>query len=396
VAIAAVIYPYLAYHVYMSASLVALALIWLPTVLLGHVPRAQMRRAVLGAGFGAAAWLLLEVLLRVSAAHAVAPRTRATDGFLLAFGDTQILAVVAVQFVGAVVLSYRRTRLMAVLFASTLLTTLVIAALRIGQLAAGHAHWLVAAGSAHNNDLMAAGGDLFVLVAEGTCATLLGALSAAGVRWILRRRHGMAESDAALVGAKVGTPEPGLGSEPRPWTLRVGACALAAVIGLLAWWQPDDGAGPVILAEQPTASDSTPQAIATEQWTWFSGGGAGQFSALSLGDLNPTKTLVSGTKPGADRPVLLAQLKAQCRTLTATVSTARAFPLPPGQPLRTDWVSFLTEQTAIAQKCQMLDASDTAPSISFLGELYEQLAGTIPVAESIVAQQKNAQDVSTH
>jgi hypothetical protein len=241
---------------------------------------------------------------------------------------------------------------------------------------------------------------ILVLVAEGTCATLLGARSAAGVRWILRRRHGVAEPvAAALTGAKADTPESGHESapEPRPWSLRVGACALAAVIGLLTWWQPGAGAGPVILAEQPTASDSTARAIATEQLTWFDGGGSGQLKALVDGDLNPAITLVKGAQPGADRTALLAQLKAQCRTLTAAIPTARAFPLPPGQPLRTDWASLLAEQTPLAQKCQMLDAADdTAPSTPFLKELYEQLIGTETLFKAISTQAGNAQYVSTH
>jgi hypothetical protein len=359
-----------------------------------------MRRAASGAGFGAAAWLLLDVLLRVWAAHAVAPRTRATDGFLLAFADTQILAAVAVQFACAVVLSYRRTRLMAILFASSLLTAFVIAALRIAQLAAEHASWLVAAGSVHNDDLMYAGGDILVLVAEGTCATVLAALTVAGVRWVLRRRHGVAgPSAAAVAGARPDTPRQAseAGPQPRPWPLRLGACALAAVIGLLVWWQPDDGAGPTILAGQPTVSDSTARAVATEQVIWFNGGGFGQFKAVGFGDLNAVITLIKDTHPGADHAVLLAQLKARCRTLTAAIPTARAFPLPPGQPLRADWVSFLAQQTPIAQSCQVLDAADdTAPSTSFLDELYEQLVKPTILIKQITAQAGDAQYAYTH
>lgn len=359
-ALDAVLYPFLVSHIDTISSLIALALVWLPPLLLGGIQRRVLRRAVASGVVCAGVWLLFDVAGRMWVVHAVAPATRATDGFLLVFGDTEVLGAVAVVFAGAVVLGYRRTRLVPALLAASLADVLVIALLRIGASVGLHVHWLVAAGSARNSDLTFGSGLLPVLVTETAVVTMLGLLIGAALRRAARR------------GAMGGVgPDEDAESAPRAfhtyreWRTPAAALVLAAALVTLEVWQPDAGTGPLILAEQPTAPNVDAFTAATDYVIWFNGGGGRQVGDLTQAELSVLNTLDTISKAAVATPPLVRQLQTDCRVLSADLPAARAFPPPPDQPLLGDWDTLLGAVAPTAQACGLLlGGADSAAVIA--------------------------------
>ncbi|GAA4031904.1 hypothetical protein GCM10022247_66200 [Allokutzneria multivorans] len=308
-------------HLFMGAPLVTVPLVlgWaIPLVLRRNEPvGAAIRAGVLGA----AAWLVVELVLRGAAGASVADALRVSDGFRWVLILWENSALILAQFVVVVVLTARGTRAVTALFGAAVTGLSAVLVLAVVRAVEGCFPSLVVFS-----------GECVQAVSLSVPAIWLGLLVVAGV----------VVMPIALLLGRV------LRRGVRPATvdsrrLRLLPVAVAGiVVVLLALYRPSDGPGPI---EEVTAAERGVPLAESERAlrTWATAGGADHVLAL----MRHAEEYRESLRQKDPRAFLQA-----CSALVTASEQARKFPAPPGGTSSRLWSSALEEYLATGTICR--------------------------------------------
>ncbi|WP_086825947.1 M48 family metalloprotease [Allokutzneria sp. NRRL B-24872] len=311
-------------HLFMGAPLVTAPLVlgWaIPLVLRRNEPVGTAIRAGV---LGAAAWLVVELVLRGAAGASVGDALRVSDGFRWVLILWENSALLLAQFVVVVVLTARGVRVVTALFGAAVTALSAVLVLAVVRSVEGCFPSLVVFS-----------GECVQTVSLSVPAIWLGLLVVAGVvvlpialllGRVLRRGSELTTVDS-------------LDSR----RIRLVPVAVAGiVVVLLALYRPSDGPGPI---EEVTAAERGVPLAESERAlrTWARGGGADHVLAL----MRHAEEYREALRQKDPRAYLRA-----CVALVTASEQARKFPAPPGGTSSRLWSSALDEYHATGAVCR--------------------------------------------